>query len=73
MHDVLFHVCKYKAKCVTCAQDEIGWGNSTRLLVLATDDGFHMAGDGKLAAILEPNKETCQMVGNKYSMSNIWV
>ncbi|XP_056092875.1 integrin beta-2 [Rhinichthys klamathensis goyatoka] len=52
--------------------NEIGWGNSTRLLVLATDDGFHMAGDGKLAAILEPNKETCQLVGNKYSMSNIW-
>ncbi|KAK9969063.1 hypothetical protein ABG768_027273 [Culter alburnus] len=51
---------------------EIGWGNSTRLLVLATDDGFHMAGDGKLAAILEPNKETCQMVNNKYTMSNIW-
>lgn len=51
---------------------EIGWGNSTRLLVLATDDGFHMAGDGKLAAILEPNKETCQLVNNKYSMSNLW-
>ncbi|XP_059418463.1 integrin beta-2 [Carassius carassius] len=52
--------------------DEIGWGNSTRLLVLATDDGFHMAGDGKLAAILEPNKETCQLVNNKYSKSNLW-
>ncbi|XP_077071783.1 integrin beta-2 [Siphateles boraxobius] len=52
--------------------NEIGWGNSTRLLVLATDDGFHMAGDGKLAAILEPNKETCQLVDNKYSKSNIW-
>lgn len=51
---------------------EIGWGNSTRLLVLATDDGFHMAGDGKLAAILEPNKETCQLDKNKYSKSNIW-
>ncbi|XP_056321847.1 integrin beta-2 [Danio aesculapii] len=51
---------------------EIGWGNSTRLLVLATDDGFHMAGDGKLAAILEPNNETCQLVNNKYSKSNIW-
>lgn len=51
---------------------EIGWGNSTRLLVLATDDGFHMAGDGKLAAILEPNQETCQLVGNKYSKSNVW-
>uniref|UniRef100_A0A672NP77 Integrin beta n=1 Tax=Sinocyclocheilus grahami TaxID=75366 RepID=A0A672NP77_SINGR len=51
---------------------EIGWGNSTRLLVLATDDGFHMAGDGKLAAILEPNKETCQLVDRKYSKSSLW-
>ncbi|XP_026127046.1 integrin beta-2-like [Carassius auratus] len=54
-----------------CVKD-IGWGNSTRVLVLATDDGFHMAGDGKLAAILEPNKETCELVNNKYSKSNLW-
>ncbi|XP_060786249.1 integrin beta-2 [Neoarius graeffei] len=57
---------------VTCV-DIIGWGNSTRLLVLATDAGFHMAGDGKLAGILEPNKETCQLDNNNmYSMSNVW-
>ncbi len=54
-------------------QEKIGWGKSTRLLVLATDDGFHMAGDGKLAAILEPNKETCELVNNTYSKSNLWV
>ncbi|XP_052004080.1 integrin beta-2 [Xyrauchen texanus] len=54
-------------------ENEIGWANSsTRLLVLATDDGFHMAGDGKLAAILEPNKETCQLINNMYSKNNIW-
>ncbi|XP_035379481.1 integrin beta-2 isoform X2 [Electrophorus electricus] len=58
-------------QAVTCV-DQIGWGNSTRLLVLATDAGFHMAGDGKLAGILEPNKETCQLDGNMYSKSNIW-
>ncbi|KAK1789201.1 hypothetical protein P4O66_015145 [Electrophorus voltai] len=58
-------------QAVTCV-DQIGWGNSTRLLVLATDAGFHMAGDGKLAGILEPNKETCQLEGNMYSKSNIW-
>ncbi|MCI4378656.1 hypothetical protein PGIGA_G00218320 [Pangasianodon gigas] len=57
---------------VTCV-NEIGWGNSTRLLVLATDAGFHMAGDGKLAGILEPNQETCQLdKNNMYSMSNTW-
>ncbi|KAI4878702.1 hypothetical protein NFI96_013478 [Prochilodus magdalenae] len=60
-------------QAVTCV-DEIGWGNtSTRLLVLATDDGFHMAGDGKLAGILEPNQETCQLDKNKvYTKSNLW-
>uniref|UniRef100_A0A8B9JUN3 Integrin beta n=1 Tax=Astyanax mexicanus TaxID=7994 RepID=A0A8B9JUN3_ASTMX len=57
---------------VTC-ENEIGWGNSTRLLVLATDDGFHMAGDGKLAGILEPNQESCQLdKKNMYSKSNLW-
>lgn len=56
----------------TCV-NKIGWGNSTRLLVLATDAGFHMAGDGKLAGILEPNQETCQLDNkNIYSMSNNW-
>ncbi|NXX73260.1 ITB2 protein, partial [Spizella passerina] len=35
--------------------DQIGWRNVTRLLVFATDDGFHFAGDGKLAGILTPN------------------
>ncbi|XP_030641735.1 integrin beta-2 [Chanos chanos] len=51
--------------------DKIGWGNSTRLLVLATDAGFHMAGDGKLAAILEPNDESCHLDKNfMYGKSN---
>uniref|UniRef100_A0A4W5P9V8 Integrin beta n=1 Tax=Hucho hucho TaxID=62062 RepID=A0A4W5P9V8_9TELE len=49
----------------------IGWRNSsTRLIVLTTDDGFHMAGDGKLAGILEPNDERCYMDNNLYSKSN---
>ncbi|KAJ8349659.1 hypothetical protein SKAU_G00247890 [Synaphobranchus kaupii] len=42
-------------------RDKIGWGNSTRLLVFTTDAGFHMAGDGKLAAILEPNDGKCHL------------
>ncbi|XP_066542496.1 integrin beta-2 [Hoplias malabaricus] len=59
-------------QAVTCG-DEIGWGDSTRLLVLATDAGFHMAGDGKLAGILEPNQGSCQLDKNKmYSKSNLW-
>lgn len=52
-------------------QDRIGWRNSsTRLIVLSTDDGFHMAGDGKLAGILEPNDERCYMDNQLYSKSN---
>ncbi|CAB1328379.1 unnamed protein product [Coregonus sp. 'balchen'] len=51
--------------------DRIGWRNSsTRLIVLTTDDGFHMAGDGKLAGILEPNDERCYMDNQLYSKSN---
>ncbi|XP_041858022.1 integrin beta-2 isoform X2 [Melanotaenia boesemani] len=51
--------------------DKIGWRNSsTRLIVLATDAGFHMAGDGKLAGILEPNDERCHMENNLYSKSS---
>uniref|UniRef100_A0A674BEG3 Integrin beta n=1 Tax=Salmo trutta TaxID=8032 RepID=A0A674BEG3_SALTR len=51
--------------------DRIGWRNSsTRLIVLSTDDGFHMAGDGKLAGILEPNDERCYMDNQLYTKSN---
>ncbi|XP_062861979.1 integrin beta-2 isoform X2 [Trichomycterus rosablanca] len=59
-------------QAATCV-DKIGWGNSTRLLVLATDAGFHMAGDGKLAGILEPNQESCQLdASNLYASSSTW-
>ncbi|KAJ8351654.1 hypothetical protein SKAU_G00231300 [Synaphobranchus kaupii] len=51
--------------------DKIGWGNSTRLLVLTTDAGFHMAGDGKLGSILFPNDCKCHMGEDMmYSKSN---
>ncbi|XP_039674080.1 integrin beta-2 isoform X2 [Perca fluviatilis] len=51
--------------------DKIGWRNSsTRLIVLTTDAGFHMAGDGKLAGILEPNDERCHMESNLYTKSS---
>uniref|UniRef100_A0AAY4CHJ3 Integrin beta n=1 Tax=Denticeps clupeoides TaxID=299321 RepID=A0AAY4CHJ3_9TELE len=57
---------------VSACEGRIGWGNSTRLLVLATDDGFHMAGDGKLAAILDPNDEKCHLDReNLYTKSNL--
>ncbi|KAJ8247068.1 hypothetical protein GJAV_G00258400 [Gymnothorax javanicus] len=51
--------------------DKIGWGNSTRLLVLTTDAGFHMAGDGKLGSILFPNDCKCHLGDDMtYSKSN---
>lgn len=56
-----------------CFQDRIGWHNVTRLLVYATDDGFHFAGDGKLAAILTPNDGHCHLEENMYKKSNEFV
>ncbi|XP_076012681.1 integrin beta-2 [Genypterus blacodes] len=51
--------------------DKIGWRNSsTRLIVLTTDAGFHMAGDGKLAGILEPSDEQCHMENGLYTKSS---
>ncbi|XP_034550283.1 integrin beta-2 [Notolabrus celidotus] len=55
----------------TVCGNKIGWrDSSTRLIVLTTDAGFHMAGDGKLAGILEPNDEKCHLVNNIYSQSS---
>ncbi|XP_075463254.1 integrin beta-2 isoform X2 [Ascaphus truei] len=55
---------------VAVCGDKIGWRNVTRLLVYATDDGFHIAGDGKLAAILTPNDGQCHLEDNIYKSSN---
>lgn len=41
--------------------------------MLTTDAGFHMAGDGKLAGILEPNDQRCYMKDNLYYKSNVMV
>ncbi|XP_042327153.1 integrin beta-2 [Sceloporus undulatus] len=50
--------------------NKIGWKNSTRLLVYATDAGFHFAGDGKLGAILTPYDGKCHLEENMYKKSN---
>ncbi|XP_045396784.1 integrin beta-2 [Lemur catta] len=55
---------------VAACPEEIGWRNVTRLLVFATDDGFHFAGDGKLGAILTPNDGLCHLEDNMYKSSN---
>ncbi|KAG9477504.1 hypothetical protein GDO78_002742 [Eleutherodactylus coqui] len=55
---------------VAVCEEKIGWRNVTRLLVYATDDGFHIAGDGKLAAILTPNDGKCHLEDDMYKKSN---
>ncbi|CAJ0939657.1 unnamed protein product [Ranitomeya imitator] len=54
-------------------QDHIGWRNVTRLLVFASDDVFHMAGDGKLAGIYIPADGRCHLNENgEYHHSNMF-
>ncbi|NXV71791.1 ITB7 protein, partial [Atlantisia rogersi] len=39
---------------VALCQERIGWRPVTRLLVFASDDTFHVAGDGKLGGLVLP-------------------
>ncbi|XP_071990711.1 integrin beta-7 isoform X1 [Engystomops pustulosus] len=53
--------------------DHIGWRNVTRLLVFASDDVFHMAGDGKLAGIYIPSDGHCHLnERGEYHNSNMF-
>uniref|UniRef100_A0A8C5MIM6 Integrin beta n=1 Tax=Leptobrachium leishanense TaxID=445787 RepID=A0A8C5MIM6_9ANUR len=59
-------------QAAVCA-DRIGWRNVTRLLVFASDDVFHMAGDGKLAGIYLPTDGRCHLnEKGEYYQSNIY-
>ena len=42
--------------------------------MLTTEAGFHMAGDGKLAGILQPNDELCHLDSNVNARNNeqVW-
>lgn len=47
---------------------EIGWREQARrIIVFATDDTFHSAGDGKLAGIFAPNDGKCHLTDNSYT------
>ncbi len=47
---------------VIVCEKEIGWRQASRkLIVFSTDAGFHFAGDGKLAGIIEPNDGICHL------------
>ncbi|XP_064160840.1 integrin beta-7 [Anguilla rostrata] len=47
-------------------QEAIGWNNVTRILVYTSDDTFHMAGDGRLAGIYQPNDGKCHLNADGY-------
>lgn len=52
---------------VMVCKDHVGWRSKARkLIVFCTDAAFHMAGDGKLAGIVEPNDETCHLDDKGY-------
>nr|XP_014350673.1 PREDICTED: integrin beta-7 isoform X1 [Latimeria chalumnae] len=54
-------------------ENQIGWRNVTRLLLYATDDTFHAAGDGKLGGIYRPNDGRCHLNSEgEYSQSNVY-
>ncbi|PNF14413.1 hypothetical protein B7P43_G01720 [Cryptotermes secundus] len=57
---------------VVCSE-EIGWRrNARKLLVFSTDTGFHIAGDGKLGGIIEPNDGKCHLdEGGMYTHSTL--
>ncbi|XP_045460964.1 integrin beta-PS-like [Harmonia axyridis] len=53
-------------QAIVCKKD-IGWRPKARhLLIFSSDANFHIAGDGRLLGILEPNDAKCLMVNNKY-------
>lgn len=53
-------------QAIVC-KEIIGWNDNARhIIVLSTDATFHVAGDGKLAGIVQPNDGNCHMENNKY-------
>ncbi|GJQ85657.1 hypothetical protein Trydic_g20205 [Trypoxylus dichotomus] len=53
-------------QAIVCKQ-QIGWRENARhIIVFSTDAEFHIAGDGKLAGIFEPNDAVCHMQNNEY-------
>lgn len=54
-------------QAIVC-KDQIGWRpNARHLIVFSTDAQYHVAGDGKLAGVYEPNDGRCHMQNEEYS------
>lgn len=59
-------------QAIVC-KEVIGWRKNARhLLVLSSDAIFHVAGDGKLAGIIEPNDGKCHMKDDIYTDSLVY-
>lgn len=59
-------------QAVVC-KEIIGWrNNSRRVIVLLTDNNFHVAGDGKLGGIVLPNDLICHVENNSYIADTIY-
>uniref|UniRef100_A0A8C3BTA6 Integrin beta n=1 Tax=Cairina moschata TaxID=8855 RepID=A0A8C3BTA6_CAIMO len=58
---------------VALCQERIGWRPVTRLLVFASDDAFHTAGDGRLAGIVLPSDSRCHLdASGVYNRSHLY-
>ncbi|XP_042748881.1 integrin beta-7-like, partial [Lagopus leucura] len=58
---------------VAVCQERIGWRPVRRLLLFASDDVFHTAGDGRLGGIARPCDGRCHLdVHGEYSSSHLY-
>ncbi|KAM9616506.1 LOW QUALITY PROTEIN: integrin beta-7 [Morphnus guianensis] len=58
---------------VAVCEERIGWRPVTRLLVFASDDTFHTAGDGKLGGIVVPSDTRCHLdASGVYTKSHLY-
>ncbi|XP_065199019.1 integrin beta pat-3-like [Sycon ciliatum] len=47
--------------------EQIGWREKSRkVMIVATDEKYHSAGDGRLAGIVYPNDGNCHLDENGY-------
>lgn len=54
-------------QAIVC-KDVIGWRAQARhMIVFSTDAEFHIAGDGKLAGVVDSNDGQCHMENDKYT------
>ncbi|CAN0007730.1 unnamed protein product [Bubo scandiacus] len=53
--------------------ERIGWRPATRLLLFASDDTFHTAGDGKLGGVVLPSDTRCHLdASGVYAKSHLY-